>query len=78
VAAGRVVAIALTSSGSKASVMLVRQPPPIGIEVQAHSTDGKQFRRWQFPAHSLSEAELLDCSLETLGSDPIFEAALDV
>jgi glucose-6-phosphate dehydrogenase assembly protein OpcA len=78
VAAGRVVAIALTSSGSKASVMLVRQPPPVGIEVQAHGSDGKQFRRWQFPAHTMSEAELLDCSLEMLGADPIFEAALDV
>lgn len=78
VAPGRVVAIALTSSRSKACVMLVRQPPPVGIEVQAHGSDGKQFRRWQFPAHTLTEAELLDRSLETLGSDPIFESALDV
>ena len=78
VAAGRVVAIALTSSSSKTCVMLVRQPPPIGIEVQAHGSDGKQFRRWQFPAHTLTEAELLDRCLETLGSDPIFESALDV
>jgi len=78
VAAGRVVAIALNSSSSKASVMLVRQPPPIGIEVQAHGSDGKQFRRWRYPAQSLTEAELLDCCLETLGSDAIFEAALDV
>jgi glucose-6-phosphate dehydrogenase assembly protein OpcA len=78
VAPGRVVAIALTSSSSKACVMLVRQPPPVGIEVQAHGTDGKQFRRWQFPAHTLTEAELLNHCLETLGSDPIFESALDV
>ena len=78
VAAGRVVAIALNSSSSKACVMLVRQPPPIGIEVQAHGSDGKQFRRWRYPAHSLTEAELLDCCLETLGSDAIFESALDV
>ncbi|HEV2878242.1 MAG TPA: glucose-6-phosphate dehydrogenase assembly protein OpcA [Candidatus Eremiobacteraceae bacterium] len=78
VASGRVVAIALTSSSCKASVMLVRQPSPNGIEAEAHGESGKQFRRWRFPAHTLTEAELLDGSLEALGSDAIFEAALDI
>jgi hypothetical protein len=74
---GRVVSIALTASGSKASVLLVRQPSPIGIDVQAHSGDAAQIRRWRFAAHTLSEAELLDGCLETLGSDPVFESALE-
>ncbi len=77
VAPGRVVAITLTASLNKAAVMLVRQPSPSGIEVQAHGTDGGLLRRWRFPAHTLTQAELLDGCLETLGADPIFESALE-
>lgn len=77
VAPGRVVAITLTASANKTAIMLVRQPSPSGIEVQSHGPDGALHRRWRFPAHTLTEAELLDGCLETLGSDPIFEAALE-
>lgn len=74
---GRVVSIALTSSTSKASVLLVRRPSPVGIDAQAQTSDGSPIRRWRYPASTLSEAELLDGCLETLGSDPIFLAALE-
>jgi hypothetical protein len=74
---GRVVSIVLTSSTCKASVLLVRQPSPIGIDAQAQASDGSQMRRWRFPASTLGEAELLDGCLQTLGPDPVFEAALD-
>jgi hypothetical protein len=57
--------------------MLVRQPAPSGIEVQSQGADGSLLRRWRFPAHTLTQAELLDGCLETLGADPIFEAALE-
>ena len=74
---GRVVSIALTSSTSKASLLLVRQSTPIGIQAQAHDEGGAQIRQWRYPAHTLAEAELLDACLETLGPDPIFQAALE-
>jgi glucose-6-phosphate dehydrogenase assembly protein OpcA len=74
---GRIVAVALTSSTTKTSLLLVRQPSPPGIEVQAMGADGEQLRHWRFPAHTLTEAELLDGCLETLGPDAIFEAALE-
>ncbi len=74
---GRVVSMVLTSSTCKAAVLLVRQPSPVGIDAQVHGSDGSQIRRWHFPASSLTEAELLDGCLQTLGPDPVFEAALD-
>ena len=74
---GRVVSIALTSSTCKASLLLVRQPSPVGIDAQARASDGSPMRRWRYPASTLSEAELLDGCLETLGPDPIFQAALE-
>ncbi len=74
---GRIVAITLSSSTSKAALLLVRQPSPVGIEVQANGRDGAQMRRWRFPAQTLTEAELLDACLETLGPDPVFEASLE-
>jgi glucose-6-phosphate dehydrogenase assembly protein OpcA len=77
VAAGRVVAITLTASNSKACLMLVRKDAP-GIEAQAHDRDGKQVRHWSFRAASLSEAQLLDECLETLERDSIFESALEI
>ncbi len=76
VAHGRIVSIALTSSSCKGSVLLVRRDSPLCIEAQASNSAGAQIRRWRFPARSLTEADLLDGCLETLGSDPIFEAAL--
>lgn len=78
VSAGRVVAITLTSSASKASLVLVRQPSPMGVEAQAHGRDGAQFRRWSYRANTMTEAELLDGCIETLGSDPVFESALEM
>jgi glucose-6-phosphate dehydrogenase assembly protein OpcA len=78
VEAGRVVAVTLTASTSKASLMFVRQPSPTGVEAQASGRAGEQFRRWTYRANTLTEAELLDASLETLGSDPIFESALEM
>ena len=74
---GRVVSITLTSSESKAAVLLVRRASPVGIEGEARATDGSQMRRWRYPASTLGEAELLDVCLETLGPDPVFEAALE-
>ncbi len=75
---GRVVAVTLTASRHKASAMFVRQHSPVGIDVQAQASDGKVLRRWSFRAQTLEEAELLDACLETLGSDAIFEAALEM
>lgn len=76
VAPGRVVDITLGSSASHASLVLIRQYSPLGVEVQANDKSGKQMRRWNFRASTLSEAELLDACLETLGRDSIFESAL--
>ncbi|HXW50500.1 MAG TPA: glucose-6-phosphate dehydrogenase assembly protein OpcA [Candidatus Acidoferrales bacterium] len=74
---GRIVGIALTSSGNKASLLLVRKSAPTSIEAQASSPDGKSFRRWSFGASTLTEAQLLDGCLETLGRDSMFEASLE-
>ncbi len=77
VGVGRVVSIALTSSRSKASLLLVRKVGPTRIDAQAcEGTGGHIVRRWSFPAATLTEAELLDGCLSSLGSDPVFEAAL--
>ncbi|GEM_PF-1543133 len=73
---GRIVAVTLTSSTNKSSLLLVRRAAPIGIEAQASSREGKAFRRWDFGASTLTEAQLLDGCLESLGSDPMFEASL--
>ena len=74
---GRIVAVTLTSSTCKASVLLVRQASPSGVDAETHDSDGELLRRWHFPAQTLSEAELLDACLETLGSDPMLAAALE-
>lgn len=76
--AGRIVAITLSASASKTSLLLVRQSSPTGIEVQAHDRNGKAFRRWHFGAATLTEAQLLDGCLQTLGRDPLFESSLGV
>ncbi len=73
---GRIVAITLCASASKTSLLLVRQSSPTGIEVQAHDRNGKAFRRWHFGAATLTEAQLLDGCLQTLGRDPLFESSL--
>jgi glucose-6-phosphate dehydrogenase assembly protein OpcA len=75
---GRIVAITLTSSTSKASLVLIRRSSPTGVDAQANGRDGKPMRRWTFGASTLTEAELLDGCLETLGRDGLFEAALTV
>ncbi len=77
VEAGRVVAITLTSSTNKASLMFVRQQSPTGVQAQANGRDGESLRRWTFRANTLTEAELLDASLETLGCDSVFQSALE-
>jgi glucose-6-phosphate dehydrogenase assembly protein OpcA len=75
---GRVVAITLTSSVSKASVVLIRQSSPTGVRAQANAEDGKPMRRWDFGAATLTEAELLDAAMETLGRDTMFENVLSI
>jgi glucose-6-phosphate dehydrogenase assembly protein OpcA len=77
VEAGRVVAVMLTSSTNKASLMFVRQQSPTAVEAQAAGRGGEQFRRWTYRANTLTEAELLDACLETLGNDLVFESALE-
>jgi glucose-6-phosphate dehydrogenase assembly protein OpcA len=76
VQAGRIVAITLTSSTSKASLVLVRESSPVAIRAQANTVEGKPMRRWDFGASTLSEAELLDGCMETIGRDTLFERAL--
>ncbi len=73
---GRVVAISLTSSSSKASLVLVRQSAPTAIKAEAHDTDGTRFRSWLFQAATVPEASLLDRCMDTLGRDRLFEAAV--
>ncbi len=77
-APGRLVAITLCASANKTSLLLVRQSSPTGIDVQAHDRKGKAFRRWHFGAATLTEAQLLDGCLQTLGRDPLFESSLGV
>jgi len=36
------------------------------------------MRRWTFQAATLSEAQLLDRCIDSLGRDPVFETALGV
>lgn len=76
VASGRVVAVTLTSSTCKSSLMLVRQPQPTGIAAEGHGPDGSVIKRWHFPAAARSEAQLLDCCIDAIGRDALFEAAL--
>lgn len=76
VASGRIVALTLTSSKNKTALMLVRHDAPTGIVAQAHRPSGEQFRRWEFRAASLLEAELLDGCIDSLARDPIFESSL--
>ncbi len=73
---GRVFAISLTSSTSKASLVLVRETKPTAIKAEAHRADGSRFRSWLFPAATLAEASLLDRCMDTLGRDRLFEAAV--
>lgn len=75
---GRVVAITLSASASKASLVLARQSSPTGILAQANDRNGKGLRRWNFGAATMTEAELLDGCLETLGRDPLFESSLGI
>ncbi|MDQ6824274.1 MAG: glucose-6-phosphate dehydrogenase assembly protein OpcA [Candidatus Eremiobacteraeota bacterium] len=76
IAHGRIVAITLTSSTCKGSVMLVREQSPTAIVAEAHGRDGNALKRWRWPALSMSEAQLLDRCIDALGRDAIFELAL--
>lgn len=75
---GRVVSVALTSSSSGSALTLVRQQAPTAIVAQACDRQGGAIKSWIFPAATLTEAQLLDRCIDSLGRDPLFESALSV
>jgi glucose-6-phosphate dehydrogenase assembly protein OpcA len=74
--AGRIESVCFTTSSSKAKLELRRVDQPLGIDGRVADASGGEFRRWTFPAKTLSESELLHMSLDDPARDPVFEAAL--
>ena len=74
--AGRIEAVGFSSTVSKASLVLRRSREPRGVDASAGDRSGLEFRRWLFPADTLTESELLHLCLDDPFRDPIFEGAL--
>jgi glucose-6-phosphate dehydrogenase assembly protein OpcA len=75
--AGRIEAITLSSSQTKAGLTLRRVASPLGIAARVSAVSGAELRHWTFPAVTLSEGQLLHMCLDDPTRDPIFEAALN-
>jgi glucose-6-phosphate dehydrogenase assembly protein OpcA len=74
---GRIEAVVLSSSQTKATLSLRRVAAPLAIAARACNAAGAELRRWSFPAVTLSEAQLLHMCLDDPTRDPVFEAALN-
>lgn len=74
---GRLEAVVLSCSQTKATLSLRRVAEPLGIAARACDAAGAQLRHWTFPAVTLSEAQLVHMCLDDPTRDPIFEAALN-
>lgn len=75
---GAIVALRLRSSKSRAGVSIEWKSDRDGIDATAFDALGAPMRRWRFQPDPEGESDLLYRCIDSMSSDPVLEAALEV